>query len=272
MLRVPAASALPRYSSITDTDSSPCRAPRSVNSCVTTADVWSTFTNNARSRVTAGYTGNGLNAGVVIPSNATVISPPNTALAHGGASARQLPHRPAMAPAASRAIHLCDEALAANDLDGAAEVFAAVLEADQGNVRALLGLTKVYLASADLVRAEATLELVPPDKRKQAAYDSLKASLDLAKKAGTADNRVELETRLIANPADHEARFDLAVALAARGDKAEAVDHLIEIVRRDRNWNEQAARQQLVQLFEAWGPKDPATLDGRRRLSSLLFR
>lgn len=165
-----------------------------------------------------------------------------------------------------------DEALEAGDLPAAAEVYAAVLEADQGNVRALLGLTKVYLQSGDLVRAEATLDLVPPDKRKQAAYDSVKASLDLAKKAGVADNRVELETRLITNPADHEARFDLAVALAARGDKPQAVDHLIEIVRRDRNWNEQAARQQLVQLFEAWGPKDPSTLDGRRRLSSLLFR
>ncbi|MEQ1696803.1 MAG: thioredoxin [Hyphomicrobiaceae bacterium] len=165
-----------------------------------------------------------------------------------------------------------DEALAANDLPGAAEVFAAVLDADQGNVRALLGLTKVYIQSGDLTRAEATLDVIPPDKRKQAAYDSVKALLDLAKKAGTTDNSAELEARLADNPADHQARSDLAVALAARGDKEQAVEHLIEIVRRDRNWNEQAARQQLVQLFEAWGPKDPCTIEGRRKLASLLFR
>jgi len=165
-----------------------------------------------------------------------------------------------------------DEALAANDLPGAAEVYAAVLETDQGNVRALLGLTRVYIQSGDLTRAQATLDLVPPDKRKQAAYDSVKAALDLARKAGASGDTAEQEARLAANPADHQARFDLAVALAARGDKAEAVEHLIEIVKRDRNWNEQAARQQLVQLFEVWGPKDPMTLDGRRKLASLLFR
>ena len=165
-----------------------------------------------------------------------------------------------------------DDALEAGDLPGAAEVYAAILEVDQQNARALLGLTKVYLASADLRRAEATLELVPPDKRKASGYDSVKASLELAKKAGTADNRVELETRLIANPGDHQARFDLAVALAARGEKEQAVDHLLEIMRRERTWKDEAARQQLLQFFDAWGHKDPATNDGRRKLSSLLFR
>lgn len=165
-----------------------------------------------------------------------------------------------------------DEALAASDFAGAAEVFAAVLDADQGNVRALLGLTKVYILSGDLPRAESTLDVIPPDKRKQAAYDSVKAMLDLAKKAGASGNSSELEARVAADPADHQARSELAVALAARGDKEQAVEHLIEIVRRDRNWNEQAARQQLVQLFEAWGPKDPCTIEGRRKLASLLFR
>ena len=165
-----------------------------------------------------------------------------------------------------------DEALLAGDLVGAADVYGAVLEADQTNVPALIGLTKVYLQSGDLTRAEATLDLVAPDKRKLSAYDSVKAALELARKAPTADNSVELQSRLVANPHDHQARFDLAVGLAARGDKAQAVEHLIEIVRRDKAWNEEAARQQLVQLFDAWGPKDPSTLDGRRRLSSLLFR
>jgi putative thioredoxin len=74
-----------------------------------------------------------------------------------------------------------------------------------------------------------------------------------------------------ANAADHQARYELAVALAAKGRKAEAVDHLLEIVRRQRTWNEEAARKQLVQFFEAWGPKDAATIEGRKRLSSVLF-
>lgn len=165
-----------------------------------------------------------------------------------------------------------EEALAAGDLPGAAEVFAAVLEADQHNVPAVLGLARVYLKSGDLDRAQATLELIAPANRKLAAYDSVKAALELARKAGTAGNHLEIEARLIANPADLQARFDLAVALAARGDKEQAVDHLVELVRRDRVWNEEAARKQLVQLFEAWGPKDPATADGRRKLASLLFR
>lgn len=165
-----------------------------------------------------------------------------------------------------------DEALAAGDLPGAADVYAAVLEVDQHNPRALIGLARVYLASGDLTRTEAMLNLIAADKRKAAGYDSVKAALELARKAGTGDNRVELETRLIANPGDHQSRFDLAVALAARGDKAQAVDHLLEIMRRQRSWNEEAARQQLLQLFDAWGHKDQATIEGRRKLSSLLFR
>jgi putative thioredoxin len=165
-----------------------------------------------------------------------------------------------------------DDALEAGDFAGAAEVYAAVLEADPQNVRAVLGLARVYLASGDLSRAESTLEVIAPAKRKLAAYESVKAALELAKKAGTKDNRAELESQLAVDPTDHQARFDLAVALAARGEKAQAVDHLIEIVRRQKTWNEEAARQQLVQLFDAWGPKDPATTDGRRKLSALLFR
>ncbi len=165
-----------------------------------------------------------------------------------------------------------EEALATGDAAGAAEVFAAVLEVDQQNVRALLGLARVYLETGDTAQAEATLALVPPEGRKNPAYDALKARLELARKAPVVDNSSELETRLIANPADHQARYDLAVAQAARGDKDASVDNLIEIVRRERTWNDEAARKQLVLLFEAWGPKDEGTLAGRRKLSSLLFR
>ena len=81
----------------------------------------------------------------------------------------------------------------------------------------------------------------------------------------------DLEAKVAANPADHQARFDLAVALNADGKREAAADHLIEIVKRDRKWNDDGARKQLVQFFEAWGPTDEATVSGRRRLSSILF-
>jgi putative thioredoxin len=168
-------------------------------------------------------------------------------------------------------LEAAEAALDEGDLQGAAEAFAAVLQEDQQNAQALAGLARCYLISGDTARAEQTLGLVPPDKQGSAPVQSAKAALDLAKLAGTSDNSSELEERLAANPADHQTRFDLAVALAARGKKSEALEHLLDLVRRDRNWNEQAARKQLVQLFDAWGPKDEHTIEGRRRLSSILF-
>jgi putative thioredoxin len=168
-------------------------------------------------------------------------------------------------------LEAADAALEAGDLQSAAEAFAAVLQEDQLNIQAIAGLARCYLKSGDVERAEQTLSLVPPDKQTAAVVQSVRAALDLAKLADKSDNTAELEQRLAANPADHQTRFDLAVALAARGKKDEALDHLLDLVRRDRNWNEEAARKQLVQLFDAWGPKDENTLDGRRRLSSILF-
>jgi putative thioredoxin len=164
-----------------------------------------------------------------------------------------------------------DQALEEGDVQTAAEVFAAVLQEHKHNPTALAGLARCYLQTGDLDRAEQMIALVPPEEKKIAAVEQVKAALELARKAGPADNRGELEQKLKANPADLQARFDLAVALAARGQKAEAVDHLLDLVRRDRKWNDEAARKQLVQLFEAWGFKDPAAIDGRRRLSSILF-
>lgn len=168
-------------------------------------------------------------------------------------------------------IEAAEAALEAGDLQGAAEAFAAVLQEDQQNVAALAGLARCYLKSGDAGHAEQTLSLVPPDKQNSAPVQSVRAALDLAKLADKSDSSNELEQRVAANPADHEARFDLAVALAARGNKEQALDHLLDLVRRDRNWNDQAARKQLVQLFDAWGPKDEYTIEGRRRLSSILF-
>lgn len=172
----------------------------------------------------------------------------------------------------AEALAAADQAVEAGDLQGAAEIFAAVLQEDGQNVQAIAGLAKCYLKSGDVVRAEQTLALVPPEKKDAAPVASVRAAVELARKAGqAAGNRGEFEARIAANPADHQARHDLAMALAAGGDKRGAVDQLLEIFRRDRKWNDEAARKQLVQFFEAWGPKDPDTIDGRRRLSSLMF-
>jgi putative thioredoxin len=168
-------------------------------------------------------------------------------------------------------LETANEALEAGDLQGAAEIFAAVLQEDQQNPLALAGLAQCYLKSGDSDRAEQTIALVPPDKREIAAVQSVRAALELAKQATEVGDDDALKQTVAANPDDHESRFNLAVAQAARGKKAEALEHLLEIVRRKRTWNDEAARKQLVKLFDAWGPKDEQTIEGRRRLSSLLF-
>lgn len=164
-----------------------------------------------------------------------------------------------------------EKALEANDLQGAAEIFAAVLQEEPQNPLALAGLAKCYLKSDDLERAEQTLTLVPPDKRNLAAVSSVQAAIDLAKQAANAGDTATLEASVVANPKNHQARIDLAIALAAHGKKEDAATQLLEAIRIDRKWEDEAARKQLVKFFEAWGPKDPATLDGRRRLSGVLF-
>lgn len=168
-------------------------------------------------------------------------------------------------------LEAADQAFEAGDVTLAAEIYADLLREDPENPAALAGLAKTYLKTGDLDRAQQTLDLVPPAKRSTGPLASVVAALELARKAGSTGNTAELERKIAANPADHQSRLDLALALAARGDKARAVEQLLELFRRDRNWNDQAARKQLVQLFEAWGPKDPHTIEGRRKLSSLMF-
>lgn len=172
---------------------------------------------------------------------------------------------------AAAALAAADQALEAGDLQGAAEIYAAVLQEDPQNAAALAGLARCYLKSGDVERAEQTLSLVPPDKRESGPVASARAALDLAKLASKAGDTSQLKAKVEAEPANHQARIDYAMALAAAGRKSEAADQLLESFRRDRKWNEEAARKQLVQLFDAWGPKDAATIEGRRKLSSLLF-
>ncbi len=169
------------------------------------------------------------------------------------------------------ALEEAGKVLEAGDVQSAAEIYAAIIQEDTAHIGALAGLAKCYLKSGDIARAEQTIAMVPPDKQASPPASSVLAAIDLAKRGQDSGNTSELQAKIAANPADHQARIDLAVALAASGDNAGAVDQLLESFRRDRNWNEQAARKQLVQFFDAWGSKDAATLEGRRRLSSLMF-
>src|SRR5437588_911338 len=168
-------------------------------------------------------------------------------------------------------IKAADAALAEGDTAGAADLYAKVLAQDPGNVPALAGLARCYVATGAIDRAKQTLALVPEAKRNEAPVAAARAALEVAEQANSLGPIAELEQRVAANPADHQARYDLALALNAKGRRREALDHLLEIVRRDRKWNDDGARKQLVQLFEAWGPTDEATVEGRRRLSSILF-
>ncbi|HMM14897.1 MAG TPA: thioredoxin [Parvibaculum sp.] len=162
-------------------------------------------------------------------------------------------------------------ALEAGDLSSAAQAFAQAIQLEPGIPAAVAGLARCYIESGDFDRARQTLGLVRPDAKNDPEITAALASLSLAEKSADAGDTAELEARIAANARDHQARFDLALALHARGDREGAVDQLLTIVGYDRKWNDEAARKQLVEFFEAYGAKDEVTLSGRRRLSSLLF-
>jgi putative thioredoxin len=164
-----------------------------------------------------------------------------------------------------------DTALAAGNAAEAANLYGQLLKEDSGNVAALAGLARCYVATGNLEQAKKTLAIVPEAKLNDSAVAAARAALELAEQAKSVGPIDELEKKVAADPLDHQARFDLAAALNAKGKRAEAADHLLAIVKRDRKWNEDGARKQLVQFFEAWGPTDPATVEGRKRLSSILF-
>jgi putative thioredoxin len=168
-------------------------------------------------------------------------------------------------------LQAAEAALAEGNAAGAAELFARVLADEPTNVAALAGLVRCYVATGALEQAKQTLAMIPEGKRNDSAVTAARAALELAEQAGSLGPIADLEAKVAANPLDHQARYELALAFNANGKRKEAVDHLIEITRRDRKWNDDGARKQLVQLFDAWGPTDEATIDGRKRLSSILF-
>ncbi len=172
---------------------------------------------------------------------------------------------------------LADAIAAAEDMlaDGAAvdaaQTFAAILGEDAENAAAYGGLVRAHIALGDLDQAEAVLNGAPMAIAKSPELDAAHAQLDLARQAADAGPVGELRAAVEADPGDNQARFDLAQALHADGDVQGAVDHLLELFRRDREWNDGAAKTQLFKIFDALPAKDPVALNGRRKLSSLIF-
>ena len=171
----------------------------------------------------------------------------------------------------AEALAAAEEMLAQGAAVDAAQTFAAILGEMPEEAAAYGGLVRAHVALDELDQAQALLDAAPPAIAGHAALDAARAQVALARQAANAGPVAELEARLAADPGDHAARLDLAAALQARGDTEAAVDHLLELFQRDREWRDGAARAQLMTLFDALKPTDPVALRGRRRLSSLIF-
>jgi putative thioredoxin len=164
-----------------------------------------------------------------------------------------------------------DAALAEGDAAGAADLYGQILAEEPDNVPALAGLVRSHVETGAIDQAKQTLAMIPEAKRNDSVVVAARAALELAEQAKSLGPLAELEQKVATNPLDHQARFDLALALNGKGQRQDALEHLISIVKRDRKWNDDGARKQLVQFFDAWGPTDEATIEGRKKLSSILF-
>jgi len=176
-----------------------------------------------------------------------------------------------MAEELEAAMAAARDAFDQHDLQGAAEIYRQIIQVDREHVGALAGLAKCQIEAGDLDIARATLALVPPAKTQDPEVLSAAAALELAANPVDLSEAFTLAEKVSRQPDDYQARFDLALVLNGAGKRSEAVDHLLHIIRKARAWNDEAARKQLLQFFEAWGPKDEATQQGRRKLSSILF-
>jgi putative thioredoxin len=171
-----------------------------------------------------------------------------------------------------QALEQAQAALDGGDHGTAGAIYGQVMKHEPANVTAVAGLTRCLVMAGELAEARQILESLPQESHDAADVAAARAALDLAEKAGEAVGQTEeLRARLEQNPDDAQARYDLAMGLYAAGEQEEAIDELIELVRRNRQWDEEAARKQLVQIFEALGHTHELTVAGRRRLSSVLF-
>ncbi|EWY42409.1 thioredoxin [Skermanella stibiiresistens SB22] len=169
------------------------------------------------------------------------------------------------------ALDAAAQALEAGDAATASDIYGQILEVEPTNVAAYAGLIRCLIAAEDHTRARQMLDGAAPEMAKAPELAAVRSALDLAEQSAAAGPVGDLMDKLARDPNDHQTRFDLAMALYASNKREEAVDELLEIVRRDREWNEQQARKQLVKFFEAFGPTDKLTLMARRKLSSILF-
>lgn len=169
------------------------------------------------------------------------------------------------------ALAIAEEMLAEGAAADAAQTFAAVLTEDEGNVAALGGLSRAHLALGEIDRAREILTLAPKGKEGDAAILAARAQIELAEASAGAGETADLRAAVERDPGDRQARYDLAMALVGTGDAAGAIEELLELFRRDREWNEGAAKAQLFKLFDSLGPKSEAAQKGRRRLSSMIF-
>jgi len=169
------------------------------------------------------------------------------------------------------ALDIADEKLEANAAAEAAQIYAQVMGAAPENLRAITGLARCYVAAGDLERARETLAYAPDDKADDPSIVQINSMIELAEQVGSIGDHAQLTAALEANPDDHQTRYDLALALIGASEHEAGIDQLLDLFRRDPEWNEDAARQQLFKVFDALGPADPLTLKGRRKLSSILF-
>jgi putative thioredoxin len=173
--------------------------------------------------------------------------------------------------AIAEALAKASDFIAAGDLANANSLYAAVLTQDPQNMAALTGTAKLHVEAGDLDAARSILDKIAPEQKDDPLVVGARAAIELSEQAAKLGDLQELQSKVDTNPGDHQLRFDLALALNACGKREEGLDHLLDIVRRDRTWNDDGARKQVVQFFEAWGPMDEVTIAGRRKLSAVLF-
>ena len=169
------------------------------------------------------------------------------------------------------AVQSAEQMLEEGDFEAAKETFSAILQEDTNNVKSYIGLMKSHIALGELDQAEAILNGMPLEISQKPEVESVHAQIELAKQALDAGPIKDLVQLVEKNPDDHEARFKLAQALHGSGQVEDAVDQLLELFKRDKEWNDEAAKSQLFVIFEALEPNNPIVLNGRRKLSSLIF-
>ena len=174
-------------------------------------------------------------------------------------------------PPLEAALEEASAALERDDAESALAIYQQIQMQDPTNAAAIAGIIRATMATGNLEAAKGVIDSLPDEIAKQSEIAAAVSAFELSEQGGQSGDTEALTQALAANPDDHQARFDLAMAHYGAGRNAEAVNELVELVRRDRAWNDEAGRTQLLKIFEALGPSDPTTVDGRRQLSTLLF-